>query len=261
MEDSNTLDALLKERGLRVTTASGIDDFLSRADKITLPVWPEFMLNDEYSHRYWAEMCRLASDFQFVLVDDSSGEWLAVGNSIPVFWDLPLGELPDKGWDWALQNGVEGLKSGFRPNYLSAIAIQIKKEYQGKGLSSLMVRAMRQIAMNAGLQALIAPVRPNRKSDYPLLDMEDYISWTRDEYPFDPWLRVHAKLGAQILKVCPQAMLIKGAISDWHEWTGLSFQTSGQYIIPGALVPVEIDLEEDLGTYIEPNVWMVHQIN
>jgi hypothetical protein len=28
--------------------------------------------------------------------------------------------------------------------------------------------------------------------------------------------------------------------------------------VPGALVPVRIDRERDVGTYVEPNVWMRH---
>jgi hypothetical protein len=36
------------------------------------------------------------------------------------------------------------------------------------------------------------------------------------------------------------------------------FPDSGPYVVPGALVPVEIDRVTDQGVYIEPNVWMVH---
>ena len=38
----------------------------------------------------------------------------------------------------------------------------------------------------------------------------------------------------------------------------MRFPDSGSYVVPGALVPVEIDLERDEGLYREPNVWMVH---
>ncbi len=40
----------------------------------------------------------------------------------------------------------------------------------------------------------------------------------------------------------------------------LRFPESGQYIVPGALNPIEIDREADRGYYIEPNVWMQHQV-
>lgn len=41
----------------------------------------------------------------------------------------------------------------------------------------------------------------------------------------------------------------------------MRFPESGEYIVEGALVPVEMDVERDRGTYVEPNVWMVHEVN
>jgi hypothetical protein len=40
----------------------------------------------------------------------------------------------------------------------------------------------------------------------------------------------------------------------------MKFPQSGLYIIPGALVSIEMDVEKDEGVYIEPNVWMVHPL-
>ena len=48
-------------------------------------------------------------------------------------------------------------------------------------------------------------------------------------------------------------------IREWEKWTGMRFPESGKYIVPGALVPVQIDCERDLGSYVEPNVWMYHR--
>ena len=53
-------------------------------------------------------------------------------------------------------------------------------------------------------------------------------------------------------------MRIPGTVAQWEEWTGVAFPESGPYVVPGALVPVEIDRERDEGLYVEPNVWMVH---
>ena len=76
----------------------------------------------------------------------------------------------------------------------------------------------------------------------------------------DSWLRVHERFGGKIIKVCSKAMDIRGSIQDWKNWTGLDFPKSGSYNIDGALKPVEIDLENDEGIYIEPNVWVEHKI-
>lgn len=91
--------------------------------------------------------------------------------------------------------------------------------------------------------------------------MERYIQWQDDQgMPFDPWMRVHARLGAKILRVCPRSMRIEGSVLDWESWAEMRFPESGKYIVSEALVPVEINSEANRGTYIEPNVWMCHKL-
>lgn len=35
---------------------------------------------------------------------------------------------------------------------------------------------------------------------------------------------------------------------------------AGMCVVPGALQPIEIDVEADRGIYVEPNVWTHHSI-
>jgi hypothetical protein len=89
--------------------------------------------------------------------------------------------------------------------------------------------------------------------------MERYASWRRDDgLPFDPWLRVHARLGAELVEVCPASMRIEGSVAEWEEWTGMAFPEDGDYVVPGGLVPVRF--ADGHGVYVEPNVWMRHPI-
>ena len=247
--------AQLERLKLELVLASDQAGFLEKADVVSIPSWPEFMMNDAVANRYWRALNERHAAFQFALVERESGNWIAVGNSIPVHFSGPLENLPDKGWDWALLTGMESSET---PNLLCALAIQILPDHRGGGLSTLMIKIMKAIGHAAGLDQLIAPVRPNKKCDYPLIPMEAYVEWSRADERFDPWLRVHQRLDARILKVCPEAMRIVGSIPEWEAWTGLSFQTSGEYIIPGALNPITIDMDRDEGLYIEPNVWMLH---
>ncbi len=55
-------------------------------------------------------------------------------------------------------------------------------------------------------------------------------------------------------------MQITGTVAEWEQWTGLTFPHSGSYVVPDALSPVAIDCSANRGHYIEPNVWMVHEI-
>ena len=78
------------------------------------------------------------------------------------------------------------------------------------------------------------------------MPMEDYLAWKRDDgLPVDDWLRVHARLGGRFVRVCPRSFVVEDTITEWREWTGMEFPTSGEYIVPGALVPVAIDLAAD----------------
>ena len=40
----------------------------------------------------------------------------------------------------------------------------------------------------------------------------------------------------------------------------MAFPESGDYVVPGALQPVAVDRERDVGRYEEPNVWVRHRI-
>jgi len=124
-----------------------------------------------------------------------------------------------------------------------------------------MVEAVRAVTEAKGLGSLIIPIRPSEKHKYPLTSLDDYVTWTTEQgLPFDAWLRVHVRTGARIIKVCHESKTIRGTRAEWEEWTGMKFPQSGEYIIPNALNPIEMSVEKDGGTYLEPNVWIVHQV-
>jgi hypothetical protein len=50
-----------------------------------------------------------------------------------------------------------------------------------------------------------------------------------------------------------------GRVTEWEAWTGLAFPDSGDYVIPDGLSTLHIDRAADLGTYVEPNIWLQHQ--
>jgi hypothetical protein len=191
-------------------------------------------------------------DFQFVLYEPDTDVVLGEGCSIPIRWDGRADTLPD---------GVRVLEAGFaesKPNVLCALFAVVDERYQGQQLSGLIVGGMAETARRNALECLIAPVRPTWKARYPLAPIERYMRWQRDDgLPFDPWIRLHARLGAELLAAAPASMDISGSVADWESWTGMSFPEDGEYVVPGALVPVRF--EEGVGRYVEPNVWMRHE--
>jgi hypothetical protein len=116
---------------------------------------------------------------------------------------------------------------------------------------------MAEAASQAGLSPLVAPVRPSQKDHYPLTPIDRYAYWQRaDALPFDPWLRVHVRLGATILRPEPKSMRIEGPVEDWERWTDMAFPEDGEYVFPSGLAPLQV--QDGVGFYWEPNVWMLH---
>ena len=220
---------------------------------------PEFMHHDASVNRWWEELFDRFAGFQVAVCDDNDLV-VASGNSVPLFWDGTLEDLPD-GVGATIERGVGDLEAGRAPTVASALLAKVDPAHQGRGLSGVVLRAMKEVVAGLGLAALIAPVRPTLKDRYPLAPMERYARWERDDgLPFDPWLRVHRRLGAELLRVAPRSMTVTGTVGEWENWTGMRFPESGPYVVPGALCPVRMDVERDLGTYHEPNVWMRHPI-
>ncbi|MHB8106213.1 MAG: hypothetical protein ACYDH4_02100 [Candidatus Cryosericum sp.] len=251
----------MEKDDFKVVTYAERPDLRDVMGQVGSEPWPEFMLHDAISSSHWNRLYDVFPDFQFGLIENRTGRLVVAANSIPLAWHGIPRSLRDDGWDWAIAQGFDDRAHGIPPHTLSALCVSITQDFQGKGLSARAVQAMREIGSRCGFQRLIAPVRPNLKSLYPLIPIDEYVTWTRDDGKlFDAWMRVHSQLGATVARPCPHSMRIIGNVSEWEEWTGLHFPGSGQYIIPGALVPVLMDREADTGVYVEPNVWMVHEL-
>jgi len=222
--------------------------------------WPVFMDQDNTCNTMWHHLEEEFVDFQFYILDQDTDEVLCQANTIPFRWSGDPADLPD-GVDGVLPLAVAQHDEGTAPNTLCALQAIVTAKNRGKGLAEMLLEGMRDLGVRRGFGALVAPVRPTSKHLDPLTSMQNYAAWTRpDGLPFDPWIRIHARMGGEILQVCPGSMHISGPVGDWESWTGMRFPETGAYVVAEALVPVLIDRERDLGTYVEPNLWMRHPL-
>jgi hypothetical protein len=241
---------------LRVVTAAREPELVARAGAIDGGFY-EYNQHGEVTTRLWPRLIEEFPACQLAMLDEQ-GEIVAVGNTIPCRWDGTVQNLPG-GIDDVLVGGFDPRGSDF--NALSALLIKVSPSRAGQGLSPLVVGAMRDLAVELGVHDLIAPVRPSWKVRYPIAPIEEYAYWIRpDGLPFDPWMRVHSRLGASILGPASESIRIAGTVADWETWTGMQFPASGWHVFPGGLAPVHMDVDADHGVYFEPNVWMRHRL-
>lgn len=195
---------------------------------------------------------------------DAAGVLVAAANACAPAWDGDPDApdtLPDGGWAWALSTAQDDLAAGRAPVTLCGLGITVDAQAQGRGLSAVMVEALRGLARAAGLRRVIVPVRPTWKARHPLMPMEEYVRRLREDgLPYDPWLRTHVRAGGRVANACHRSMGIAGSVAEWEEWTGLRFPQSGDYPFPGGLAPLHVDLEQGRGLYVEPNVWVIHDV-
>ncbi|MGH3714449.1 MAG: N-acetyltransferase [Micromonosporaceae bacterium] len=222
--------------------------------------WPDFMTQDIVAHAYWGQ---LATTFpEYTLVATLDGAVVARAYSVPfALHTEERGELPPDGWDRVLVWAFADQRRRAPVDTVSAIEINIDPAYQSRGWSRQLLTAMRANAAGRGFTELVAPVRPNRKHHEPAIPMSEYAYRTREDgLPYDPWLRVHVRAGAEIVAVAPTSMTIAGSLAEWRKWTGLPFDTDGPVEVEGALVPVECRVAHDYAVYVEPNVWLRHRL-
>ena len=223
--------------------------------------WPEFLFHNDIHH--WRVLFELFPEYQILFCD---GETLAVGgHTLPIVWDGTVDDLPATIEDILLR-AIAAHEQGAVCNTQVAVAAMVSKAYRGQGLSTALLKAMKVVGAAHGLTSLIVPVRPTLKPRYPLIPLAEYARWQRSDNvpsgngePFDPWLRVHARLGARTLAIA-NTLTVRGTVAEWESWTGVTMPGSGDYVIEGALQPVHVDCEANVGVYEDPNVWVEHKI-
>jgi GNAT superfamily N-acetyltransferase len=228
-------------------------------DCLSDEAWAEFLTHA--GTRHWRSLFTTFADFQVLLCADDGEKVIAVGHTVPFVWNGKVEDLPLT-MSEIFVRAVDAFEMKRKPNTLSAVAAIVAREFQGRGLSSEVLKAMQSSAVGHNLDNFIAPVRPTLKCLYPLTPFERYVEWKRDDgLPFDPWLRTHRKLGAVPLKIMPKSMTVKGTIAEWEEWTKMKFPETGEYIINGAMQPLFIDIEQNVGVCDDPNIWMQHNLH
>ena len=249
-------DAPATQGGLVVVTADERPDLWTQAEAEFLDVWPEYNNHGDVSGEYFGVLVPRYAHLQFLVWDVDADRPVARGRTIPFRWDGSLADLP-AGID---AMGLRAVRDPAPPTVLSALAAEVASDRRGHGLSGVVIAAMADRAAEAGFDALVAPVRPSWKDRYPLIPIEQYAFWARDDgLPFDPWLRVHVRMDATTLRPEPHSMQITGTVDEWTEWTGMEFPADGDYVFPEGLAPLE--MRDGTGRYWEPNVWMLHRVH
>ena len=220
--------------------------------------FPEFITADHVAKLYIDRVREFFGAFNIMLLGDGDTP-IATGWAVPICWNGSPDDLPD-GYTDTTRRAVECHESTTPVDTLVICGGIVRRDMTGRGLAGQLINALCDLAEPAGLARVLAPVRPTMKSKYPLAPIESYARWAREDgAPLDPWLRTHWRLGGKIIGTAPHSQTMTGSVADWESWCGMRFPDSDRYVIPRGLSTLSIDVDADMGTYIEPNVWVRHR--
>ena len=213
--------------------------------------FPEFISGDKEVDKYIARVRESFREYDIILTDEDD-QLAATGWGVPILWSGKGSELPSSFAD-VLRQSIEA------DTFVIGGAV-VHPARKGSGAAESLIRALCDTAAAHHLANVVAPVRPTRKHLYPLLDIDAYAAWVRaDGMPWDPWLRLQVRIGGRVIGLAREAQTMTDTVSRWEVWTGLEIPVSGDYIIPEGMAPLRIDKTADLGTYVEPNIWVRHR--
>ena len=219
--------------------------------------FPEIIHASPTIEKYWDRLEKYFPEYQQYLIS-KKGDLIGFMNSVPFYIDTTLVDLSEEGWDWMLAEGVEGYERGQPANYLGGLQVIVRKEYQNRGFSKVILSQIKSVVRYSALSKLVIPIRPTKKYLFPNMSMSDYMKLKDGNRIYDPWIRTHVKNGAQIIKPCEVSMKVEGDLNFWEKILKMSIETSGCYTCHEALNIINIDYENNYGVYLEPNIWIYY---
>ena len=243
-----------------VTTCAEHPELFEASVALENETWDELSFLDYTAahHSHYEDLLERFPEYHLCMVDLQSGELVATGMCVPLY--VPeSAELPREGWDWAVETASN--RNAKRANTVSALSISVPEQHRHKGLARDMINTMRALAAMRDFSRVIAPVRPSEKCRHPFVPMDQYLDW-RDERGriYDPWIRSHVAVGGNVVGVCDRSMVVEQPIEFWRPWTWSNLDSDGRVPFKGALVPLEVDVASGVGRYVEPNVWIRHDV-
>ena len=192
------------------------------------------------------------------MLDKAGGKLLGAANALPYF--RQAGESLPK-FQQLITTAPEQFRQGIKSNILCPVQAMVIDDARGSGVSERILSAYKDLASAAEINDVCVPVRPTLKPLYPLVPIERYVTWTRENgEKFDPWLRMQERTGAEFTEIAYDSTVITATVADWESWTGIKFPETGEYVIQGGHVLLVIDRENDTGRYAEPHVWYTFRL-
>lgn len=192
---------------------------------------------------------------RFFYVNRSKNPEILAGSGITtqIFWDSNPESLPG-GWQGAVrQSYIDSNTNNRRPNTQVALLVFTTKRFRGRGLSGLILSKMCITAKKRGYRYLIVPALPPTQfqKEYAKFSIEEIINLKRtDNQYLDYWIRLHTKMGADIIGHCAKSHRFAFTLEDFNKNVSSdSINSTGEHLL-------RLDRDSSLGPN-KKNMWQL----
>ena len=211
---------------------------------------------------------RTALDWIMMLSQDAGrdSELVAHGITTRFRWDGDSANLP-RGWTGVVRRSYEeSVLGSVAPNTLVGLFIFAEKAFREHGWAAEVAQEMKRLAREEGLTGLIIPLRlPTRYEwENARIPFEEFAFLRRDDGQYrDHWLRMHVRLGAEVIGVCNVSHQHAMHPDDLRRLFHCEqLEKSGEHLVrrEDEYYTALVDLEHEFAVINEGCVWVRHPL-
>ena len=197
----------------------------------------------------------------------SPGRLVAHGIATRIRWDADPEHLP-RGWTGAVrQSYEEGVLRSDVPTTLVGLFIFVGEAFREFGWAADVVEAMKRVAAESGLRELVIPLRLPTRYEHRNVEApyEEFALRKRDDGAYcDHWLRLHVRLGAEVIGVCASSHQHAMHPDDLRRQIECGpIERTGEYTVTwnGESYRAFVDLEREFALINQGCVWVRHRLD
>jgi hypothetical protein len=210
---------------------------------------------------------KIAMDWVLIVGQEPDrGDLFAHGITTQIYWTGNPAHLP-RGWHGAVRRSYEhAFVEKVSPNTLVGLFINVEPGHRSEGWGGHIALEMKNLASRLGLTYIVFPLRlPTRyQREYVRMPVDQFAKLTRaDGQSLDHWLRLHVRLGAQIIGHCDTSHQHAMHLQDFYSQFGAEKVTAtGYHLVQRGdeWFDAFVDVEREFVLINEPCIWVQHTV-
>ncbi len=208
----------------------------------------------------------------WILLTHASGsqkrsELIGHGIATRITWNGDPRQLPS-GWQGTVRRCYENtVGEQHTCDTLVGLFIKVEEDFRERGWAGRVVTAMKELGKRSGLSNLIIPLRlpTHYEKRYAAMPFEEFALLKRENGEYlDHWLRLHVRLGAEIIGLCKTSHQHALNVDDLRQqFECAPIEESGDHLVSrhGEWFRAYVDLERECALVNQGCVWVRHSLS